>query len=881
MAWPLVGRVSVLRDLSRVLGESLPAGVAIVGDAGVGKTRLLAEFADNAASEGWAVEWVTGAVSAASVPMGALSWLVPEELPPTLDPVQFMAVMRRALLARHEGRRLLLAVDDAPRLDVASASFVAQLAVMGYCLVACTARSRESLPSPIEALVKDEFMKRVELGPLADSDVETLIRTHLVGQIDPATIARVVHLVEGNPLYLRELLADGVDSGSLEIVEGRWMFDEPFGASTGLRRLVAGRMGNLSESQRTGLEALAVAEPLELAIAQGFFEDDSLEELERREVVRIQTQGRRHVAEFVHPLFGETIGAETPVTRRRSIAAELIRTAVTVGARRREDTLRLATWHLMSGEPVDEATLLAAAQFANMASDHLLAERIARSVFDGKGGFPAGLELGEAVARQGRAEEAERLYVQLGALAHSDEQRAALVLRRADNKFFRAADPVAATRLLEEARSSMTDAACRLMLDSQLILMVAFQPDPKAAFVKAVELIEQPDVPEEAVLAVTTVLGLVALWLCDFPTVHRTTEHGLELVETAGHAVPDATARLLNNRFICQTFDGRVEEAARGLHDGYRQATTPPIEDYSSIWAANLASALAVRGDVRDAVKVGRDAVRLGDQCFAAGNHAGLAGGLAVVAGQARDEANVAFALATLETVPKMMPPVEFWTPRAQAWQHALAGEIEQATELATRASDAAFDDDMPLCTAWALYDTVLFGQPSQRAATDLEAIAAGTTAVTIRAYAEHASALADGDPQSIEELAAGFESRGELLYAVTAYLQAAGLFREQNKDHAAARAMTRARRLDTQLPPEVFMEGPPGLTQRETEVATFAAQGLTSRQIADRLYVSVRTVNNHLAAAYTNLGIHSRDELAEILGGVPMRSLSGVGERG
>ena len=92
---------------------------------------------------------------------------------------------------------------------------------------------------------------------------------------------------------------------------------------------------------------------------------------------------------------------------------------------------------------------------------------------------------------------------------------------------------------------------------------------------------------------------------------------------------------------------------------------------------------------------------------------------------------------------------------------------------------------------------------------------------------------------------------------------------------------MTRARRLDTQLPPEVFMEGPPGLTQRETEVATFAAQGLTSRQIADRLYVSVRTVNNHLAATYTNLGIHSRDELAEILGGVPMRSASGVGERG
>lgn len=55
-------------------------------------------------------------------------------------------------------------------------------------------------------------------------------------------------------------------------------------------------------------------------------------------------------------------------------------------------------------------------------------------------------------------------------------------------------------------------------------------------------------------------------------------------------------------------------------------------------------------------------------------------------------------------------------------------------------------------------------------------------------------------------------------------------------------------------------------LTPRETEIAALAAQGLTSQQIADRLYISVRTVNNHLATTYTKLGIHSRDELVEIL---------------
>ncbi|MFV1962061.1 MAG: LuxR C-terminal-related transcriptional regulator, partial [Acidimicrobiia bacterium] len=361
--------------------------------------------------------------------------------------------------------------------------------------------------------------------------------------------------------------------------------------------------------------------------------------------------------------------------------------------------------------------------------------------------------------------------------------------------------------------------------------------------------------------------GLVALWLGDLPTVYRTTEDGLKLVETAGHAIPDATARLLNNQILGQVYDGRVEEAVQGSRDGYQQAITPPIDDFSHIWASYLGVALAVRGQVQDAVAVARNACLLADQADAIGHRAGVAGHLAVIAGQARDKANVEFALRKLETVSVPVPPAGFWTPRAQAWQHALAGDIQQATGLASKAGESALDDDMPLVAAWALYDTVLFGQPPQHVVDRLQQIAAITSAVTINAYAEHASALIAGDPQTVEEVAAGFRNRSELLYAVMAYLQAARLYRDQNKDHAATRAATKARQLDTQLPPEVFTDTPPGLARRETEIATLAAQGLTSRQIADRLYLSVRTVNNHLATTYTKLGVHNREELAEILG--------------
>jgi DNA-binding CsgD family transcriptional regulator len=55
-------------------------------------------------------------------------------------------------------------------------------------------------------------------------------------------------------------------------------------------------------------------------------------------------------------------------------------------------------------------------------------------------------------------------------------------------------------------------------------------------------------------------------------------------------------------------------------------------------------------------------------------------------------------------------------------------------------------------------------------------------------------------------------------------------------------------------------------LTEREYETAGLAARGLSNKQIAERLVVSVRTVDNHLHDAYTKIGIAHRDQLAAIL---------------
>lgn len=55
-------------------------------------------------------------------------------------------------------------------------------------------------------------------------------------------------------------------------------------------------------------------------------------------------------------------------------------------------------------------------------------------------------------------------------------------------------------------------------------------------------------------------------------------------------------------------------------------------------------------------------------------------------------------------------------------------------------------------------------------------------------------------------------------------------------------------------------------LTKRETQVAHLAARGLTDAEIAAQLFISERTVGNHLYSIYRKLNINSRRELKYVL---------------
>jgi predicted ATPase/DNA-binding CsgD family transcriptional regulator len=90
---------------------------------------------------------------------------------------------------------------------------------------------------------------------------------------------------------------------------------------------------------------------------------------------------------------------------------------------------------------------------------------------------------------------------------------------------------------------------------------------------------------------------------------------------------------------------------------------------------------------------------------------------------------------------------------------------------------------------------------------------------------------------------------------------QAAGRLRAEGRRLTPEQAvdLVVANEPDDALPPGLG----PALTRREAEIAALAARGLTNREIAAQLFVSVRTVEVHVDHVLTKLGFHTRTQLA------------------
>ena len=103
---------------------------------------------------------------------------------------------------------------------------------------------------------------------LAEDEVGQLVANALGGPVDPPTVRRLSELSQGNAMYLLELVAGSVESGSLANLGDIWSLVRPLAAPSRLIELVAARLEGMEAGTLEATRCVAVGEPLPLAVLE-------------------------------------------------------------------------------------------------------------------------------------------------------------------------------------------------------------------------------------------------------------------------------------------------------------------------------------------------------------------------------------------------------------------------------------------------------------------------------------------------------------------------------------------------------------------------------------------------------------------------------------
>jgi ATP/maltotriose-dependent transcriptional regulator MalT len=210
---------------------------------------------------------------------------------------------------------------------------------------------------------------------------------------------------------------------------------------------------------------------------------------------------------------------------------------------------------------------------------------------------------------------------------------------------------------------------------------------------------------------------------------------------------------------------------------------------------------------------------------------------------------------------------------RARAWVTAAAGERSRAISQLVTAADDQESRGQPAYAMFALHDALRLG--AKHVASRLGTLAASLDGPWPAAGVVHARAADASDAVSLEAAADAFAALGAGLVAAEAASEASRRWAASGHTARAAAAHAKAVRLSPCeaghalrfIPPHPEEPGLATLTPREQEVAELACRGLSNACIAERLVVSVRTVESHLYSAYGKLGVPDRAALAAVLG--------------
>ena len=151
-----------------------------------------------------------------------------------------------------------------------------QIVQRGVGKVVLTLRDDEPIPVGIPELWQLGQFDRVDLEPLSPGETTALLSATLDGAIDPQTASSLWQLTHGNAFYLRHIVEQAVADGRLEQQNGYWQWSGDPVVPQGLIELVESRIGDLPVAVADVVDALAVGEPIELAVLRRITDPEAL-----------------------------------------------------------------------------------------------------------------------------------------------------------------------------------------------------------------------------------------------------------------------------------------------------------------------------------------------------------------------------------------------------------------------------------------------------------------------------------------------------------------------------------------------------------------------------------------------------------------------------
>ncbi len=859
----LTGRDSELGVIRRALsGAGNYCGVVICGAAGVGKTRLAREVLTRAQAAGERTNWITGTESARPLPLGAFTGSITETAPGSMPDVGRLI---NSFVAQQRQGKVLIGVDDAHLLDGLSAHVVHQLAQTRGPRLVVTLRTGEAEPDAVTALWKDGLLARLDLEPLSEAGTRSLIESTLDGAVDARSAQRFWKLTGGNALFLRQLLTDQITAGRMRQVAGVWMWDDRVAVSQNITDMVGRQLGELSEGVALVVDTLSQCEPLAVDVLCNVADRSDLEAAEQMRLVTVERSGNERMARLAHPLFGEL---------RRAGAGEMylsrIRGKLAQGLGEKADadmqsTVRRALLTLESDLAPDPELFVDAARFAMTLLDLDLADRFAAAAVAAGAAEAPGVQVMNLVLR-GRGDDAEKFLKEITSDSSEDTHRWSTV--RAANLIWTLGRPADAAAILDDLAAgpeSPTEQASRVAVEA---CVDAVYGRCELAAEKATAALDSQQLGDfhAMMAAFALVMALGALG------------RGDELAAVADRALDRASTsfQTAHLRFwfggvfarACR-LTGRIDDCAK-----VAKLMADSVNDVPGLAYANLVFLLGqsdlMRGDLPGAVKLLHEAL-------AGVEHHGITTGLRPATCFALTEAHAklgesAEANAALEEARANVPDTYVYMHTALAvatgWALAAGGYLSDAVAAVRDAAAKARDRGQPTHELACLQVAAQWGDSSMsERAREL----AGELSLPLAdAVARHAESLAAKDGEGLLAASNDYRAIGDRAAAADSAAQAAVAFSQSQQRRRRLYAAAIAQGLSDECGglSTPALRSPTGhpLTERQREIVELAVAGMSNKDIAKKLFMSVRSVEGHLYRACQRVGANSREELAAII---------------